>query len=122
MILTFTVGSFPFFPAEVLNPEDADEDDPIPEYVFTNRAKIEKDNHGEGQKTWLVRFFDKSNSYGWMPATRMDLLASDDCLSLFHPVVKWLIAAIDAMYLAVCRFFPSFSSRVMWKGNVDHLG
>lgn len=69
--------SFPFFPAEVIDEAD-DSDDEITPAVFENREDSEAKNGAKGQKTWLVRFFDAQASYGWIPASKLDMLGESD--------------------------------------------
>ena len=71
------VISFPYFPAEIIDQTDPDPTE-IPPSVFKNRAQAEKENGAAGKKTWLVRFFDAQASYGWIPASRLDLLGEDN--------------------------------------------
>ena len=95
-----SVLSFPHFPAEIVDPSDPE--NIIPEPVLDNRETIERDNHAQGQKTWLVRFFDAQDSYGWIPASRLDYLGYDDgkspCESS-NGLLNSLTVATDEMYL-----------------------
>ena len=74
--LILTVFSFPFFPAEIIDPviEAAD----LPPDVLKNRSTSEVQNMARGARTWLVRFFDAQASYGWIPMARLDMLGEDD--------------------------------------------
>jgi hypothetical protein len=70
---------YPWFPAELMDdtvPEDSQ--DPIPPHILRDREIIEKRNRVHGQKTYLVRFFDHSASYTWLPASKLDILGVDD--------------------------------------------
>jgi NuA3 HAT complex component NTO1 len=73
------VGSWPYFPAEIIDENLDDETDPIPKTLLDRREELARNNAANGGRVWLVRFFDKQNSYGWIPASRLDLLSSDDC-------------------------------------------
>ena len=95
--------SFPYFPAEII---DVTNDDPseIPPSVFQNRTQAEKENGAQGQRTWLVRFFDSQNSYGWIPAKKLDLLGENNGGNPFfstrvNPLIRH--TDIDEMYLSV---------------------
>ncbi|ORY33154.1 hypothetical protein BCR39DRAFT_521494 [Naematelia encephala] len=68
--------SFPFFPAEVIDPEDPEQG--VPNQVIFGRAAAEADNQATGLRTWLVRFFDAQASYGWIPAKQLDMLGDSD--------------------------------------------
>lgn len=48
---------------------------------------LEDDETTAHGRVWLVRFYDKQRSYGWMPAEKLDRLGVDD--------------EVDQMYLAV---------------------
>ncbi|KAK4684585.1 hypothetical protein P7C73_g5593, partial [Tremellales sp. Uapishka_1] len=74
------LSSFPYFPAEVIDPDD--EESHVPTIVLDLGEEIRQ----AGSRVWLVRFFDKQASYGWMPRERLDMLGEVD--------------AIDQMYLA----------------------
>jgi hypothetical protein len=71
------VVSFPFFPAEVIDPESDGPENPIPHVVLANREQHAKDNNAKDERTWLVRFFDSGASYGWIPESRIDKLGDD---------------------------------------------
>jgi hypothetical protein len=80
-IALIPVVSFPFFPAEVIDPESHNAEDPIPPVVLANREQHAKDNNAKGERTWLVRFYDSGASYGWIPESRIDKLGDDGELS-----------------------------------------
>lgn len=82
MLIKAELG-YPFFPAETVDPSD--ENMTIPPIVIQSRAKIESENHVKGQKTWLVQFFDRQKSYGWIPASKLDMLGENDRESLHWP-------------------------------------
>jgi len=69
---------YPYFPAEVMDPELVDLDDPIPPKVLQQREKHERQARG---RVWLVRFFDKTATYAWIPADRLDPLGIDGTFS-----------------------------------------
>lgn len=73
------VTSYPYFPGVVVDPRA----DPaiVPEAVL---ALEEEEN--KNAKAWLVRFYDKQGSWGWMHAERLERLGQDK--------------DVDAMYLA----------------------
>jgi hypothetical protein len=61
---------YPYFPAEVV---DAVEDyREVPDMVWAVRPNDEE------ERLWLVRFFDRSRSYGWCPAVNLHDLGDDD--------------------------------------------
>ena len=103
MSLISAVFSFPYFPAEVIDPSVDPED--IPAAVFENRTASETQNMVRGNRAWLVRFFDAQASFGWIPRSRLDMLGENDRLSC-----DWILAqahrgiAVDQMYLAVGNF------------------
>lgn len=78
LIVHFTVVSFPYFPAEIIN--ETVEDDEIPQSVFDDRTRSSSaaKNGTHGGHTWLVCFFDVQASYGWIPKGRLDTLGVDD--------------------------------------------
>ncbi|RXK35381.1 hypothetical protein M231_07371 [Tremella mesenterica] len=60
--------SYPYFPAEILNPSmNVNE---IPRSVMNKKPS--------NRKTWLVRFYDPSNSFAWIGEDRLDLLGESD--------------------------------------------
>ncbi|KZP01472.1 hypothetical protein CALVIDRAFT_491979 [Calocera viscosa TUFC12733] len=64
-------NSYPWFPAEisVLNGPELRED--------IAGAKPVMDKKFENKRLWFVRFFGKSRTWAWLPATRMYLLGED---------------------------------------------
>jgi NuA3 HAT complex component NTO1 len=65
------VPSYPFFPAQIVDPEADPED--VGEDVLSKQPPASQ------SKTWLVRFFDAQESYGWIGAGKLDMLGEDDC-------------------------------------------
>jgi hypothetical protein len=73
------VPGFPYFPAEVVDAEvDADEISPA---VFAERVKAMA--VAKGAKLYLVNFYDKLDTYGWIQEKFLDLLGEDDGQSSF---------------------------------------
>jgi hypothetical protein len=68
-IICLTAPGFCFFPGEIADAWDDYYD--IPESVWKNKPVGD-------EPMWLVQFFDKSRSYSWCPASRLDLLGEND--------------------------------------------
>jgi hypothetical protein len=66
------VPGYPYFPAETVDPNEDD----IPPAVFRDEVKTKA--AAKGTKVYLVNFFDKQNTYGWIQENKLDLLAEDD--------------------------------------------
>lgn len=75
------ITSYPYFPAIVV--DHVGEWETVPQSVL-DLEEHETEAHG---KVWLVRFYDKQRSYGWMAADKLDMLGTDD--------------ELDELYLAV---------------------
>jgi len=91
---------YPYFPAEVVDPEE--ERQLLSPSVFKEEARVRASS--KGSKIYLVNFFDKNNTYGWIPEHKLDLLGVDDgSCSLSVPSHRpWAdVAGIDQLYLAL---------------------
>lgn len=65
-----SASGFPVWPGVIADPEDED----VPPVVLSN-----KDRHpANGEKTWLVKFFDKQSTFGWITRNHLDWLAADN--------------------------------------------
>jgi hypothetical protein len=65
---------YPYFPAEVV---DADQEQKLlSPSVFKEEARVRAS--AKGSKIYLVNFFDKHNTYGWIPENKLDMLGEDD--------------------------------------------
>jgi hypothetical protein len=42
----------------------------------------------KGAKVYLVNFFDKQNTYGWITEQKLDMLGEDDGMSGIHDLIK----------------------------------
>ncbi|OCF39768.1 hypothetical protein I317_06430 [Kwoniella heveanensis CBS 569] len=69
------VHSYPFFPAEIVDPTDEED---IPRDVFAHEAIERNLAASKGKAIWLVRFFDATNSYGWVIEDRLEALGDDE--------------------------------------------
>lgn len=67
---------YPYFPGEVVDSEE-DADD-IPPSVFAAEAEARRAAEARGEELYLVNFYDKSSSYGWISPSKLALLGSDD--------------------------------------------
>ncbi|KAK8843325.1 hypothetical protein IAR55_006980 [Kwoniella newhampshirensis] len=79
------VFTFPYFPAEIVDPAEAREDGINPDLMKKEdeeRAKAK----ARGSRVWLVNFFDNGRTWGWVHEDRVNRLNEDE--------------ALDAMYLA----------------------
>ncbi|KAG9018262.1 nuA3 HAT complex component nto1 [Tulasnella sp. 427] len=65
-------ASFPYFPAVVFEEDDVDQ---IPPNVLQDK-QVYVEQFSEGPLT-LVRFYDPSSSWGWIPPSRLKLLGED---------------------------------------------
>lgn len=91
------VDGFPYFPAEVVSA--LDDYDEIPEGTW--RAQPDK---GPQERVWLVRFFDKGQSWGWCPLGRLEALGDDEgelCRSGLHVDGADPSSAVDAKYMSM---------------------
>ncbi|WWC64030.1 uncharacterized protein I303_106636 [Kwoniella dejecticola CBS 10117] len=77
------VHSFPYFPAEIVDPTG---DEEIPKDVLKIEEKERAIAKAANKRIWLVQFYDNTFSYGWIMEDRLDLLGEDQ--------------DIDAMYLS----------------------
>nr|XP_018259176.1 uncharacterized protein I303_08721 [Kwoniella dejecticola CBS 10117]OBR81334.1 hypothetical protein I303_08721 [Kwoniella dejecticola CBS 10117] len=75
--------SFPYFPAEIVDPTG---DEEIPKDVLKIEEKERAIAKAANKRIWLVQFYDNTFSYGWIMEDRLDLLGEDQ--------------DIDAMYLS----------------------
>ena len=65
---------YPYFPAEVADPEE--ERQTLSPSVFKEETRARA--AAKGQKVYLVNFFDKLNTYGWITEQKLDMLGEDD--------------------------------------------
>lgn len=89
------LGGYPFFPAEVIDPtpsstkeqegeEEEEEEEEgnihaVPATVLDAREELPK-GEPEGSMMHLVRFYDSSGSYGWVPTRLLRFLFEDEAL------------------------------------------
>lgn len=89
------LGGYPFFPAEVIDPtpsstkekggeeeEEEEEEDSmyaVPATVLDAKEELPK-GEPEGSMMHLVRFYDSSGSYGWVPTRLLRFLFEDEAL------------------------------------------
>ncbi|WWD21160.1 hypothetical protein CI109_105643 [Kwoniella shandongensis] len=79
------LNSFPYFPAEINDPLEAAEEGIHPELLASEEEEREKARK-KGMGLWLVQFFDRGRTWGWVQEDRLDLMVEDK--------------ELDAMYLA----------------------
>lgn len=65
---------YPYFPAEVIDYKLHHDD--LPATVLQSEATARRQH--KGAPIWLVRFYDHTTSYGWVPEGKMDPLGVDD--------------------------------------------
>jgi hypothetical protein len=75
-----TEQGYPYFPAEVVDAEE--EQEQLSPSVFKEEARVRAS--AKGSKIYLVNFFDKHNTYGWIPENKLDMLGEDDGSSGFY--------------------------------------
>ncbi|WVQ81240.1 hypothetical protein IAT38_003362 [Cryptococcus sp. DSM 104549] len=78
------MASFPWFPAVIVDLED--DRDQVPDAVLEMEDEERRLAKAAGKGVWLVRFYDSSDSHGWIQEDKLDMLGED--------------AATDEMYLA----------------------
>jgi hypothetical protein len=64
------VPGYPYFPAEIVDPEDED--------LELSEAVIEGQPAEDAERHWLIRFFDPTNSFAWVSQAKMDMLGESD--------------------------------------------
>ncbi|CAO1622949.1 unnamed protein product [Sympodiomycopsis kandeliae] len=65
--------SYPYFPAEILSPTSSI----VPEAVFNSKEPLPS-SAPKGSAMHLVRFFDQTRSFGWIPTSHIRFLFEDD--------------------------------------------
>ena len=77
------VRSYPYFPATIADPTPGTGPNKIPDSVFAARPKAQA-AAAEGEKLYLVNFFDKQKTYGWVPHSKVYPLGVDNELDQMY--------------------------------------
>lgn len=79
-----TEQGYPYFPAEVVDPEE--ERLQLSPQVFKEETRVRA--AAKGSRIYLVNFFDKQNTYGWISEHKLDMLGVNDGESLSDEVER----------------------------------
>lgn len=85
---SLSVTSYPFFPAQLVNPDEVDTDEgelPVPPAVLAagERHRKAEESKGSSKKVWLCRFYDATLSWAWIGREGLELLGENKGASEF---------------------------------------
>ena len=75
-----TEQGYPYFPAEIVDAEE--ELKQLSPSVSKEGARVRA--LAKGLKIYLVNFFDKLNTYGWITENKLEMLGEDDGASEYY--------------------------------------